>query len=235
MLASTFSRPRWAMPMTNSLTPSAGPFSMIASSIGMSVSPPSSENRFWPTYLVCRNFSKSSAWWSVMRVRYFCWRPKREAVADRLHALGQPVADVERIDVHELDADRAAVGVFEGLDQFAELDRPVDAADERPIHRPVEVGLGQAECSRARSGQGGGRRGRERVDRGLEVPGLAVPEDEPHDAGLEAQIGRRGGSRGRGGRDAIEFAGELHARRRRRARSHPPTGDCRASGGTSHP
>ena len=26
---------------------------------------------------------------------------------------------------------------------------------------------------------------------GLEVPGLAVPEDEPHDAGLEAQVGGR--------------------------------------------
>ena len=31
---------------------------------------------------------------------------EREAVADRLHPLGQPVADVERVDVHELDADR---------------------------------------------------------------------------------------------------------------------------------
>ena len=36
----------------------------------------------------------------------------------------------------------------------------------------------------------GRRRDRERVDGGLEVAGLTIPEHEPHDAGLEAEIGR---------------------------------------------
>ena len=39
---------------------------------------------------------------------------------------------------------------------------------------------------------------RERVGVGLEVAGLAVPEDEPDDAGLQPQVGgRAGGRRGR--------------------------------------
>ncbi len=42
----------------------------------MSISPPSSENRFWPTYCVCRNFSNSSASCSFMRMRRFCRRSK---------------------------------------------------------------------------------------------------------------------------------------------------------------
>ena len=51
---STFRRPRWAMPITISCTPLA-PANWISSSIeAMKLSPPSSEKRFWPTYLVCR-------------------------------------------------------------------------------------------------------------------------------------------------------------------------------------
>ncbi len=37
----------------------------------MTVSPPSSENRFCPTYLVCRKVSKASAAFSRDRM-YFC-------------------------------------------------------------------------------------------------------------------------------------------------------------------
>ena len=37
----------------------------------MTVSPPSRENRFWPTYLVCRNVSNASAAFSLART-YFC-------------------------------------------------------------------------------------------------------------------------------------------------------------------
>ena len=35
----------------------------------MTDSPPSSEKRFWPTYLVCRNVSNASAALSVRRMR----------------------------------------------------------------------------------------------------------------------------------------------------------------------
>ena len=42
-----------------------------ASSSAMTVSPPSSENRFCPMYLVCRNVSNASALFSRPRM-YFC-------------------------------------------------------------------------------------------------------------------------------------------------------------------
>ncbi len=61
MLASTLSRPRCAIPMTASLTPCPMERSSRASSSTIADSPPSSEYRFCPTYLVCRNASKASA------------------------------------------------------------------------------------------------------------------------------------------------------------------------------
>ncbi len=69
MLASTLRRPRWAMPMTASSRRCSAAESMVASSSGMSDSPPSSEKRFCPTYLVCRKVSKASAEFSRRRMR----------------------------------------------------------------------------------------------------------------------------------------------------------------------
>ncbi len=69
MFASTFRRPRCAMPMTASSRRCSAAASMVASSSGMSDSPPSSEKRFCPTYLVCRKVSKASAEFSRRRTR----------------------------------------------------------------------------------------------------------------------------------------------------------------------
>ncbi len=69
MFASTFSRPRCAIPMTTSSSPAAAASSQSSSSSGMVVSPPSRENRFWPTYLVCRKVSNASASFSLARIR----------------------------------------------------------------------------------------------------------------------------------------------------------------------
>ncbi len=69
MLASTFRRPRWAMPMTTSSRRDSAALSMTASSSGMTDSPPSREKRFWPTYFVCRKVSKASAAFSRRRMR----------------------------------------------------------------------------------------------------------------------------------------------------------------------
>ena len=68
MLASTFSRPRWAMPSTTSSSGASAASVSTASSSGISDSPPSSENRRWPTYLVCRNISNASATFSRDRI-----------------------------------------------------------------------------------------------------------------------------------------------------------------------
>ncbi len=61
VLARTFRRPRWGMPMTTSSTPCWAASFRIRSSSGMRASPPSSENRLWPMYFACRKRSKLSA------------------------------------------------------------------------------------------------------------------------------------------------------------------------------
>lgn len=77
MLARMFSRPRWAMPMPTSSSPLFAAFDRIASSSAMTDSPPSSENRFWPTYLVCRKVSNASAALSRRRMRSWSSRGVR--------------------------------------------------------------------------------------------------------------------------------------------------------------
>ncbi len=59
------------MPMTTSSSSCSAAVSRTVSSSGMVVSLPSSENRFCPTYLVCRNVSNASAALSLDRM-YFC-------------------------------------------------------------------------------------------------------------------------------------------------------------------
>ena len=56
----------------------------------MMVSAPSSENRFWPTYLVCRKVSNASAALSLLRM-YFCCGDGRLLMLD-LDALLQPAS-----------------------------------------------------------------------------------------------------------------------------------------------
>ena len=74
MLASTLSRPRWAMPMVTSSSPISAAASQISSMTGIVVSPPSRLNLFWPTNLVCRKVSKASAWLSLSMIRSCSWR-----------------------------------------------------------------------------------------------------------------------------------------------------------------
>ncbi len=57
---STLSRPRCAMPSTTSRAPASATCWMSTSSIGTSMSVPSSENRFWPRYARWRNCSSPS-------------------------------------------------------------------------------------------------------------------------------------------------------------------------------
>ncbi len=61
MLASTLSRPRWAMPSTISLRPCSPAFSIVRSSSGIKLSAPSSENRLEPRNRFWMNSSNSTA------------------------------------------------------------------------------------------------------------------------------------------------------------------------------
>ena len=70
MLASTLSRPRWAMPIvTSSRLGLGGRLADLVDAPGPWSRRPRGENRFWPTNLVCRNVSNASAWLSFSRIR----------------------------------------------------------------------------------------------------------------------------------------------------------------------
>ena len=69
VLASTFRRPRWDMPITDSRTPARAASERTLSRRGIAVSPPSSEKRLWPMYFAWRKRSKLSASTSFSRTR----------------------------------------------------------------------------------------------------------------------------------------------------------------------
>ena len=84
MLASTFSRPRCAMPSTISSTPCSPAFSIARSSSGIRLSPPSSEKLLAPMYFFCMNSSKMTASVSRVRMRSCSSRVELDAVLGRL-------------------------------------------------------------------------------------------------------------------------------------------------------
>ena len=151
MLASTLRRPRCGMPMHDLVEPGARRRSAsTASSSGMTDSPPSSENRFWPTYLVCRNVSKASAALSRRRMRSCSSRSMLRVRT--LDALLDPLALLGVLDVHVLDADGAAVRVAQHAEDVAQLgDRlaaeaaggelAVEVPQRQPVRDDVEVGV----------------------------------------------------------------------------------------------
>ena len=69
-LTSTFSRPRWAMPIAISFTPALAALSMMVWIAGMVLSPPSRPKRLVETYLRAQKASKPSASVSCSRI----WR-----------------------------------------------------------------------------------------------------------------------------------------------------------------
>ena len=118
MLASTLSRPRCAMPITASSRPASAASLITASSSGISDSPPSRENRRWPTYLVCRNVSNASATFSLDRMRICSSWPAR--ARRHLDVRLDPLALFRVLDVHVLDADGAAVRVAQHAEDLAQ-------------------------------------------------------------------------------------------------------------------
>ena len=93
-------------------------------------------NFFW------MNSSKITA--SVRRVRMrICSFRESSTVPRRFHARLEPLPHVEVVDVHELRADVAAVGLLQLLDDRPQ--RPLGIARQRGGEkRPVHVGLGKA-------------------------------------------------------------------------------------------
>ena len=165
-----FKRPRWAIPTSISSTPIKPAYLITASSAGTALSPPSSPNRFVPTYLRARNFSHCSACMTLARIDCLpsivnvisaflpsirCWRKRRSFTS---------------VDVHIFKANVAAVIVLQHLDDLAD-GRGLEAERARNVDRSVEVVRSEAvkfgcEVRRARCGaRGAGDQGRRRDGR----------------------------------------------------------------------
>ncbi|KAG1242576.1 hypothetical protein G6F68_016127 [Rhizopus microsporus] len=141
------------MPITTSLTPSLPALRMMVSIIGISESPPSSEKRFWPTYLVC----------SVQLV----------VAAGRFQLLVDPLALLDLGDVHELRTDRAGVGRLQARQQVAQLHARL-ATDAAGAEFAAEVAIGQAGARQAQV-RGVDRRGQAQwVQAGVQMAARAV-------------------------------------------------------------
>ncbi len=93
MLASTFSRPRCAMPMTHFVhARRRRALQQFVDHGDASSSPPSSEKRLWPLKRLSRNISNPSASTTSFKIAPPRRRFERPLIRRRLHALLQPVA-----------------------------------------------------------------------------------------------------------------------------------------------
>ncbi len=169
----------------------------------MTVSPPSSEKRFWPTYRVWRNFRKARPRADGERDALFLGVGEAVlAERARLEAVAQPAADREILDVHVLDAGGAAVGLLHELEDLAQL-HGGGAAAEDEIELAVEIGLGELHVLE-REFRGGAVAEIERVELGDAVAEAAIGADEGVDLrlflpGLPDGSLPGGGLPGRGG------------------------------------
>ena len=125
-------------------------------------------------------------------MRRFFLMSNARPVPGRLHPLEQPLADLDVADVHELDADRAAVRRPQDRDQLAQ--RALTALGEPVVENPVHVGVGQAKRRRLEEVERLAPRVElERVEVCQVMAGLAIGVDQPRDGRLCS--GRRGDAR----------------------------------------
>ncbi len=129
---STLRRPRWAMPSTMSFMPSEPPRLMICSSAGISDSPPSRPKRLVPLYLTSMNCSKPSASISFDEDRLLALGGEGDLLVRAFDARLDPGLLLGVGDVHELDAERRAIGPRQYVDHLGNgrVFEPEHAVDE---------------------------------------------------------------------------------------------------------
>ena len=113
-----------------------------------------------------------------------------EAVRRGLHALAEPRAHVELLDVHELHADGAAVGLVEPRDDLPHRRFGPEAAQVAARDAAVQVGVGDAEAVRGEVARGQ-RQQAERIERRPEVAAEPVGLDQLVDPLREVGVLRR--------------------------------------------
>ena len=138
MLASiVHRRPRWAIPRVTSSTPCSAPRSIVSASNGIRLSEPSSEKLFRAEVFTLDELLQNYRVGEERQNASLFRDGNLETILGPLHPLLEPVLRLDVVDVHELDADRAAVGVPQALEDFSEREGlgSVDrAARKAPIH-----------------------------------------------------------------------------------------------------
>ena len=182
------------MPSTISFTPALPPRLMICSSAGISASPPSRPKRLVPVNLVSQNFSKPSASISLLRIARLPSRVKVISLsAPSMRSWIQPFWSAFG-DVHELDAERLAVGALTDRDDLAQRGEfePEHVVEE---NLAVEVGFGEAVGARIELLVVLARLEAERIEIGVEVAADAIGADQHQRADRVARrllhVGRR--------------------------------------------
>ena len=129
--------------MTISSTPRPAAVRRIVSSAGIVLSPPSRPKRLVPGNLTWRNCSKPSASVSCSRISRLSSAVEFEQAARTLDPGLDPGLLLRVLDVHELDADRAGVGLAQDLHDLAQGGL-LQAQHVVEVELAVEVGVGEA-------------------------------------------------------------------------------------------
>ena len=189
MLARTLSRPRWAMAMTIDSMPCVEAFSMARSSSGMRLSAPSSEKLLAPTNLRRMNSSKITASVKPREDADLLVAGKLQAVLRFFHPPLQPLPHFQVVDVHELGADRPAIGIAKPVHDVAERLR-VRTGQRVGRELAIEIGFGKPPELRFQFRRHGPRNA-QRIDLGDQVPPDPVVADQQVDAFLQSALGMR--------------------------------------------
>ena len=170
--------------MTTSITPSSAAASSARSSSGTRVSEPSSEKVVAPEVLFADELFEDHGVGQPRENAELHVARRRTLDVVGLDPLLDPLADVAFGNVHVFEADVAAVGAVQAIDQLAEQHRSRVAAAERGHDFAIEVGGGQAVVAwvqRQRISRGEA----ERIELGGEVTVDAIADYELIDAVLE--------------------------------------------------
>ena len=181
MLASTFSRPRWAMPITAPRRPSPTASSRMVSSSTMADSAPSRPKRFWPDVAGVEEPLEHLG--GVQAAEDVPLLVRGQSGRHPLDVLLDPPLLLEVLDVHVLDPEGPAVGVAQDVEDLVER-RHVPAGQPVGHELPRQVPDGEAVVRRVELGVELGRLGVERVQVGDEVAPHPVHVDQGLDVDL---------------------------------------------------
>ena len=186
-VASTLSRPRWAIPITTSCAPASAASSIASSSIGTITSRPSSENCFWPRNARRRYCSKPSARQTRSSSRRRSSAPQRLPVAAGLDRLAEPDTLGVIGDVLDLVGDRSAVDLPQGAGAPRAASRPGRDAQQPRRDARLQLRRQRRDQPRLVECRVAERLRAERVEARGQVPVRAVRLDERRRCGDAAE------------------------------------------------